>query len=74
MKKQSDVLRDKAYDLLADYRDIERMLNTEINANLTIMNDVVARMAMSASSAMSPESMAEIAQMAEALKENAENI
>ena len=74
MKKQSDALRDKAYDLLADYRDMERMLNTEINANLTIMNDVVARMAMSASSAMSPESMAEIAQMAEALKENAEKI
>ena len=74
MKKQSDTLRDKAYDLLADYRDMERMLNTEINANLTIMNDVVARMAMSASSAMSPESMAEIAQMAEALKDTTKNI
>lgn len=65
MKKQSDALRDKAYDLLADYRDLEKMMNTEINANLSIMNDVVARMAMSAASAMTPESVQELVEMAE---------
>lgn len=65
MKKQSDALRDKAYDLLADYRDLEKMLNTEINANLAVMNDVVARMAMSAAAAMTPESMKELVEMAE---------
>lgn len=74
MKKQSDALRDKAYDLLADYRDMERMLNTEINANLAVMNDVVARMTMSAASAVTPESMAEMVQMAEELQEIADNI
>lgn len=65
MKKQSDTLRDKAYDLLADYRDLEKMLNTEINANLAVMNDVVARMAMSAAAAMTPESMKELTELAE---------
>ena len=65
MKKQSDTLRDKAYDLLADYRDLEKMMNTEINANLSIMNDVVARMSMSAASAMTPESVQELVELAE---------
>ena len=74
MKKQSDALRDKAYDLLADYRDLEKMLNTEIAANLDVMNDVVARMTMSAASAVTPESMKELSEMAETLKATAENI
>lgn len=65
MKKQSDALRDKAYDLLADYRDLEKMLNTEINANLAVMNDVVARMAMSSAAAMTPENMKELVELAE---------
>ena len=54
MKKQSDALRDK-----------EKMLNTEINANLAVMNDVVARMAMSSAAAMTPESMKELVELAE---------
>lgn len=70
MKKQSDALRDKAYDLLADYRDLEKMLNTEINANLAVMNDVVARMAMSTAAAMTPESMKELVEMAEQVQKN----
>jgi hypothetical protein len=74
MKKQSDALRDKAYDLLADYRDLEKMMNTEIAANLDVMNDVVARMTMSAASAMTPESMKELSEMAETLKVTAKNI
>lgn len=74
MKKQSDALRDKAYDLLADYRDLEKMLNTEIAANLDVMNDVVARMTMSAASAVTPESMKELSEMAKTLKATAENI
>lgn len=74
MKKQSDALRDKAYDLLADYRDLEKMLNTEIAANLDVMNDVVARMTMNAASAVTPESMKELSEMAETLKATAENI
>ena len=41
------------------------MLNTEINANLAVMNDVVARMAMSSAAAMTPESMKELVELAE---------
>lgn len=74
MKKQGDALRDKAYDLLADYRDLEKMLNAETAANLDVMNDVVARMTMSAASAVTPESMKELSEMAETLKVTAKNI
>ena len=74
MKKQGDALRDKAYDLLVDYRDLEKMLNTEIAANLDVMNDVVARMTMSAASAVTPESMKELSEMAETLKVTAKNM
>lgn len=70
MKKQSDALRDKAYDLLADYRDLEKMLNTEINANLSIMNDVVARMMMTTAASITPESMQELVEMAEQVQKS----
>ena len=50
------------------------MLNTEICADLAVMNDVVARMAMSAASAVTPENLTELVQMADALKSVPENI
>ena len=66
--------REKAYDLIGDFRDLEKMLNTEICADLAVMNDVVARMAMSAASAVTPENLTELVQMADALKIVPENI
>lgn len=74
MKKEGDALRDKAFDLLADYRDLEKMLNTEIYANLNIMNDPVARMNMAMQSAVTPESLQELAAMAEELQKTATDI
>lgn len=74
MKKEGDVLRDKAFDLLADFRDLEKMLNTEIYANLAVMNDVVARMNMAMQSAVTPESLQELTAMAEELKKTADDM
>ena len=74
MKKEGDALRDKAFDLLADYRDLEKMLNTEIYANLNIMNDPVARMNMAMQSAVTPESLQELTAMAEELQKTATDI
>ena len=37
-------LRDKVFDLLRDYRDLEKKLNTTIYNNLTVMNDPINRM------------------------------
>lgn len=74
MKKEGDVLRDKAFDLLADFRDLEKMLNTEIHANLAVMNDVVARMNMAMQSAVTPEKLQELTAMAEELQKTADDI
>ena len=68
------MLRDKAFDLLADFRDLEKMLNTEIYANLAVMNDVVARMNMAMQSAVTPESLQELTAMAEELKKTADDM
>ena len=57
MKKQSDALRDKAYDLLADYRDLEKMLKTEIYGMLQAMNDPVSRFQDLAAQSMTPEAV-----------------
>ena len=74
MKKEGDVLRDKAFDLLADFRDLEKMLNTEIHANLAVMNDVVARMNMAMQSAVTPEKLQELTAMADELQKTAKDI
>ena len=73
-KKEGDALRDKAFDLLADFRDLEKMLNTEIYANLAVMNDVVARMNMAMQSAVTPEKLQELTAMADELQKTAEDI
>ena len=73
-KREGDVLRDKAFDLLADFRDLEKMLNTEIYANLAVMNDVVARMNMAMQSAVTPENLQELTAMADELEKTAEDI
>lgn len=74
MKAAKGMEREKAYDLIGDFRDLEKMLNTEICADLAVMNDVVARMAMSTASAVTPENLTELVQMADALKSVPENI
>lgn len=57
MKGRSPALRDKAFDLLADYRDTEKMLKTEIYGLLQAMNDPVSRFQDAAAQSMTPEAM-----------------
>lgn len=42
MKRESDV-RDKCFDLLTDYKDLEKRLSSQINSLLTVQNDSVIR-------------------------------
>lgn len=42
--KSDTALRDKSFDLLQDYRDIEKRLNTEIYGLLQCMNDPTSRL------------------------------
>ena len=62
MKAAKGMEREKAYDLIGDFRDLEKMLNTEICADLAVMN------------AVTPENLTELVQMADALKSVPENI
>ena len=57
MKGKGPNLRDKAFDLLADYRDLEKMLKTEIYGMLQAMNDPVSRFQDLAAQSMTPEAV-----------------
>ena len=55
-RMKSDALtRDKAFDLLADYRELEKRVNSEIYSLLSVQNDTVARLSMVMSRGMNPE-------------------
>lgn len=41
--KRDAELRDKCYDLLADYKDIEKRFSAQLNGLLTVQNDSVIR-------------------------------
>ena len=41
--KRDAEIRDKCYDLLADYKDLEKRMSTQINSLLNVMNDNVLR-------------------------------
>ena len=57
VKGKGPELRDKAFDLLADYRDLEKMLKTEIYGMLQAMNDPVSRFQDLAAQSMTPEAV-----------------
>jgi len=41
--KRDSELRDKCYDMLSDFKDLEKRLSAQINGLLTVMNDPVMR-------------------------------
>lgn len=72
MKGQRGEARDKVFDLLADYRDAERRLNTEIRGMLTVMNEPVNRILATMQAQTTPEAFLEgkkkLDELAEELK------
>lgn len=56
MKSRAD-LKDKAFDLLADYRELERLLNNEIRKLSAAYNDTVSRLVAELSGNMTPEAI-----------------
>ena len=48
-------IRDKAYDILDDYREFYRMLGAEINAQVTAKNDLISRIVQYMDGKMTPE-------------------
>ena len=55
--KSNASLRDKCFDLLQDYKTLEKMLNTEVYGLIRAMNDSVSRIIAQIQASTTPESM-----------------
>ncbi len=77
-KKGTAEVKDKVYDLLQDYRDLERRLNVEVYGLLNAMNDPVSRFALASSMQMTPEALEEqrkeLEKVMETLRERAKEV
>lgn len=64
--KVAPELRDKIFDLISDYRDLEKKLNTEVFGLLQVMNDPVSRILASLRQTVTPDMLKEaVSQLAE---------
>lgn len=72
--KGTAAVRDKVFDLLRDYRDLEKRLNTAIYNNLTIQNDPANRIFAKVAMDMSRESLEENKKALEELKQQFESM
>ena len=68
--KSNASLRDKCFDLLQDYKTLEKMLNTEVYGLIRVMNDSVSRIIAQIQASTTPESMKNaMAQLEQSKKE-----
>lgn len=67
-------IRNKAYDLVDDYREFYRMLGTEINSLAEAKNDVLARFVQYVTLSQSPEALQEQLQKLEELSHELEGL
>ena len=70
--KANKELRDICFNLLNDYKDLEKRLNAECHALVTAMNDDVARQLVAMQAAATPESIQELVESFNEIK-NKEN-
>lgn len=56
LKSDSDV-RNTCFNLMQDYKDLEKKVNTEIYGLINVLNDPVTRLAKMLSAGMTPEAM-----------------
>lgn len=71
--KSNAALRDKAFDILRDYRDLEKRLNTAIYNTMTMMNDPTNRLFQKLAFDMSPEVLEEQRKELERLQQEMED-
>ena len=72
--KSNAELRDKAFDLLRDYRDLEKRLNTAIYNTMAVMNDPINRLFQKLAFDMSPEALEAQKKELERLQQEMEDI
>lgn len=69
---RNPAVRDKIYDLLADYRFLERLLNAECYGLLNAMNDTVSRLKSLLTASVTPEAIQALQEEAEKTKSEVE--
>lgn len=62
MKARGGATGEKANNLIADYKELEKRFNAEVYAMLQAMNDPVSRMQQMAMQSMTPEAMQKLAE------------
>ena len=70
--KADKELREIAFNLLSDFKDLERRLNCEINGLLSVMNDPAIRILATLQVSMTPEAMQEAMDQLNVAKEELE--
>ena len=68
MKSLGGEVRDKAFDLLNDFRDLEKKLNVEVYSLLQVQNDPCTRQFLMMTAQTSPETMKKAAEELKKLK------
>lgn len=70
--KTDKSVRDKCFDILQDYKVLEKMANAELYATLQIENDPVSRLSAYFQASISPENIQRLQKQAEGVKEDIE--
>ena len=67
--KSNQVLRDKVFNLLYDYKDLEKRVNLELYGQLNVMNDVILRTVQKLGEQTTPETMKQLSDTLNMLKD-----
>lgn len=68
MKAEGGEVRDKAFDVLSDWRDLEKRFNTEVYNMMQVMNEPVSRIMMAMQMQTTPEAMQGLKEELESVK------
>ena len=72
--KSDAAVRDKVFNILRDFKELERFVNAEIGNTLTIGNDVVARIIAALSMSVTPQALEALTKAEEALQDEAKSL
>ena len=72
-KAKDAALKDKIFDLIADYRELEKMMNDEVYSLLQVMNEPVTRIIASIQTTATPENVREAGEQLKAAQAELEN-
>lgn len=67
-------LKNKIFDMIADYRELEKMMNDEIYALLQVMNEPITRLLASIQQTATPEALREAGEKLKAAQEEMEQL